>query len=113
MTKSRLALFRFFDHGFGADHDYHAVLGDGVARAVGFGVIADYRAFGQAYVTINDGAANAAAAADIHVIEDDALIELAITIDSHVEAEHGFGDASAGNDGARADNGIERDAHAR
>src|SRR5271156_373946 len=100
MTKSRLALFRFFDHGFGADHDYHAVLGHGVARAVGFGVIADYRAFGQAYVTVNDGAANAAAAANIHVIEDDALVQFAVAIDAHVEAENGFGDTSAGDDGA-------------
>src|SRR5271163_3249296 len=94
------ASFRFFDHGFGADYDYYAVFGDGVTRAVGFGVVADYCAFGQAYVAVNDGAADAAAAADDDVVEDDALIHFAVAIDAHVEAEHGFGDASAGNDGA-------------
>src|SRR5271163_4247034 len=106
------ASFRFFDHGFGADYYYYAVFGDRVTRAVGFGIVADYCAFGQAYVAINYGAADAAAAAYVHVIEDDALIEFAVAIDAHIEPEDGFGDASAGNDGARADNGIERDAHA-
>ncbi len=106
-------LFGFFDHGFGADYYDYAVFGDGIARAVGFRVVADYGAFGQAYVAVNDGAADAATAADVHVIEDDALIQFAVAIDAHVEAENGFGDASAGNDGAGADDGIERDAHAR
>src|SRR5271156_3476994 len=107
------ASFRFFDHGFGADYDYYAVFGDRVTRAVGFGVVADYCAFGQAYVAVNYGAADAAAAADVYVIEDDALIEFAVAVHADVEAENGFGDASARNNRARADDGIERDAHAR
>src|SRR5580692_1603787 len=99
-TAESLGLFGLFDHGFGA-HDYdYAVLGDRVSRAVGFGVVADYGAFWQADVAVNDGAANAAAAADDHVVENDALIHFAVAIDTHVEAENGFGDASAGNDGA-------------
>jgi hypothetical protein len=91
-------LFGFFDHGFWADYYYYAVFGDGVAGSVGFGVVADYCAFGEADVAVNYGAANAAAAADVHVIEHDALIEFAVTVDAHIEAENGFGDASAGND---------------
>src|SRR5271170_150995 len=106
------ALLGFFDHGFGADYYYYAVFCDGVTRAVGFCVVADYCSFGQADVAVDDGAADATAAADIHVIEDDALIELAVTIHAHVEAEDGFGDASARNNRARANDGIERDAHA-
>src|ERR1700733_9811595 len=106
-------LFGFFDHGFGTDYHYYAVFGYRVTGAVGFGVVADYCAFGQTDVAINYGAAYAAAAADDHVIEDDALIHFAVAIDAHVETEHGFGDASAGNDGAGADDGIQCDAHAR
>src|ERR1700691_5496827 len=106
------ALLGFFDHGFWADYYYYAVFCNGVAGAVGFGVVADYCTFGQAYVTVDYGAANAATAAYVHVIEDDTLVEFAVTVDAHSEAENGFGDAAAGNDGAGADDGIERDAHA-
>src|SRR6202167_2015611 len=106
-------LLGLFNHGFGADYYYNAVFGNGVTGAVGFGVVADYCACGQAYVTVNYGAANAAAAADDHMIEDDALVHFAVAIDAHVEAENGFRDASAGNNGARADNGIQSNAHAR
>src|ERR1700723_3800424 len=110
--EARFASLWFFDHGFRAHDDYYAIVGYGVAGAVGFGVIADYGAFGQAYVAVDDGAANAATAAYVDVIEDEALVEFAVTVDAHIEAENGFGDAAAGNDGAGADDGIERDAHA-
>src|SRR5277367_6422882 len=107
------ASFGFFDHGFGADYYYYAVFCDGVSSAVGFCVVADYCSFGQADVAVDDGAADATAAADVDVVEDDALIEFAVAIDAHIEAEDGFGDASARNNRARANDGIERDAHAR
>src|SRR5277367_3395034 len=106
------ASFGFFDHGFGADYYYYAVFCDGVSSAVGFCVVADYCSFGQADVAVDDGAADATAAADVDVVEDDALIEFAVAIDAHVEAEDGFGDASARNNRACADDGIERDTHA-
>src|SRR5277367_1432811 len=106
------ASFGFFDHGFGADYYYYAVFCDGVSSAVGFCVVADYCSFGQADVAVDDGAADATAAADVDVVEDDALIEFAVAIDAHIEAEDGFGDASARNNRARANDGIERDAHA-
>ena len=85
---ARLALFGFFDHGFGANDDHYASFGDGVAGAVGFSVIADDGAFRQAYVAVDDGAANAAAAADVHVVKDDAVVHFAVAIDAHVEAEN-------------------------
>src|SRR5580693_2380146 len=107
------ALLRFFDHGFWADYYHYAVFCNGVAGAVGFGVVADYCTFGQAYVAVDYGAANAATATYVHVIEDDALVEFAIAIDAYIEPEDGFGDAAAGNDGGGAYDGIERDAHAR
>jgi hypothetical protein len=78
------ASFGFFDHGFWADYYYYAVFGYGVTGAVGFGVVADYCAFGQAYVAVNYGAADAAAAAYVHVIEDDALIQVAVAIDADI-----------------------------
>src|SRR5580692_12992591 len=111
--EARFASLWFFDHGFRAHDNYYAIVGYGVAGAVGFGVIADYGAFGQAYVAIDDRAANAAAASDVHVIKDDAGIHIAVAIDAHVEAENRVHYAAAGNDGARANDGIERDAHAR
>src|SRR5580700_652870 len=111
--EARVALFRFFNHGFGADDHHYAIIGYGVAGAVGFGVVADYGAFWQAYMAIDNCAANTAAAPDIHVIEDDAGIEFAVAIYPHVEAEDRMHNAAARNDGARANNGIERDAHSR
>jgi hypothetical protein len=74
------ASFRFFDHGFGADDYDHAVFGYGVAGAVGLGVVADDGAFGEAYVAVNYGAADAAAAAYDYVIEYDALIQFAVAV---------------------------------
>src|SRR5580658_8391837 len=110
--RSVTVLLGFFDHGFGADYYYYSMLCDGVTGAVGFGVVADNRAFGQAYVAVNYGAPDAAAATDVYVIKDDALIEFAVAVYAHGEAEDGLGDAAARNNRAGADDGIERDAHA-
>jgi hypothetical protein len=78
-SKLRLAprearLLRFFEHGFGADDDDHAAFGDGVAGAVGIGIEADDGAFGQVDVAVDDGAADAAAAADAESQTDAELV---------------------------------------
>ena len=54
-----LRRFGFFDEGFLADDDDDAGIGDVEAAAVGFEVVADFGALGEADVAINDGAANA------------------------------------------------------
>jgi len=91
------ALFGFFDHGFWADDDHYAFVGDGVTGAVGFEVVADDGALGEIYVAVDDGVADAAATADVDVIEEDALIDFAVAVHAHIETENGFGDAASGN----------------
>src|ERR1700722_7438991 len=90
-------LFGLFDHGFRADDDDYAFVGDGIFGSVGFEVVADDGASGQVHVAIDDGVANAAFAADVDVIENDAIVDLAVAVDADVEAEDGLGDAAAGN----------------
>src|SRR5271156_887080 len=54
-----------------AGHDGDAAIGDEVAGAVGFGVVADGGAFGQVDVAIDDAAADAAMASHDDVGEQD------------------------------------------
>src|SRR5216683_7540161 len=63
-------------------------------------------------MAVNDGAADARVAADVHVVVDDGIQDIAVTVDADVVADDGFLDATAGDDGASGDDGIERDAHA-
>ena len=63
-------------------------------------------------MAVDDGVADTAAAAHVNVIEEDALVDFAIAVDADVEAEDGFGDAAAGDDGTGADDGVERGAGA-
>src|ERR1700677_3139903 len=115
VARKRVSLgcsFGFFDHGFWPDDYDHAFVGDGILGAVCFHVVADYRACRQVYVTIDDGIANAAFAADIEVIEDDALIDFAVTVDANIEAQDGFGDSASRNNGAGADDGADSRASA-
>ena len=63
--------FGFFDQGFLADDYDYAGVGDVEATLVGFHVVADFGAFGQADVAVDDGAADARVAGDVHVVVDD------------------------------------------
>src|SRR5260370_6396746 len=107
-----LRRFGLFDQGFLADDDHDAGIADVEAAAVSFKVIADLGALGQADVAVDDGAADARVAADIHVVVDDGIRDFAVTVDADVVANHGFLNASAGDDRAAGHNGIEGDAHA-
>src|SRR6266849_3359527 len=71
--RSGLGRFGFFDEGFLADDDDDTGIADVEAAAVGFEVVADFGALGKADVAVDDGAANARVAADIHVIVDDGV----------------------------------------
>src|SRR5438445_12501890 len=70
---SDLRRLRFFDEGFLTDNNDDAGIADVEAAAVGFEVVADLSALGEAHVAVNDGAADARVAADIHVIVDDGI----------------------------------------
>src|SRR5712692_4844101 len=110
--KQTLSGFGLFDEGFLADDDDDAGIADVEAAAVGFEVVADLSALGKADVAINDGAADARVAADVHVVVDDGIQDIAVTVDADVVADDGFLNAAAGDDGASGDDGIESDAHA-
>src|SRR5467141_2384415 len=107
-----LSRFGFFDQGFLADDDDDTGIGDVEAALVGFEVVADLGALGKADVAVNDGAADARVAADVHVVVDDGIQDIAVTVDADVVADDGFLNAAAGDDGASGDDGIESDAHA-
>jgi len=62
--------FGFFDEGFLAHDDDDARIGDVKAAAVGFDVVTDLGALGQADVAVDNGAPNARVAADVHMIVD-------------------------------------------
>src|ERR1700680_155355 len=65
--------FGLFDQGFLADYYDNAGVGDAEAAFVGFHVVAYFGALGQAYMAVDDGAADARMAADVYVIVDDGL----------------------------------------
>src|SRR6267143_321710 len=90
-----LSRFGFFDQGFLADDDDDTGIGDVEAALVGFEVVADLGALGNADVVVDDG-----------------IQDIAVTVDADVVADDGFLNASAGDDGASGDDGIESDAHA-
>src|SRR6267378_2003847 len=101
-----LRRFGFLDQGFLADDDDDAGIADMEAAAVGFEVVADLGALGEADVAIDDSAADARVAADIHVIVNDGIRDFTVTVDADVVADYGFLNAATGDDG------IEGDAHA-
>src|SRR5256885_6674911 len=110
--KRTLRRFGFFDKGFFADDDDDAGVGDVVAALIGFEVVTDFGAFGEADVAINDGAANARVAADADVIVQDGITDFAEAVDAHVVADNGFRNAAAGNDGTCRNDGVHTNAHA-
>src|SRR6202522_326605 len=105
-------LLGFFQHGFRPNYYDDAVFCDGVAGAVGFEVVADYRTFEKIHVAVDDGAADAGVAADDHVIEDYGVVDLTVAIHAHIQAQYVFLYAPAGNYRAGTDYGIKRDAFA-
>src|SRR5437667_259307 len=107
-----LGRFGFFDQGLLADDDDDTGIGDVEAALVGFEVVADLGALGKADVAVDDGAADARVAADVHVVVNDGIQDIAVTVDADVVANDGFLNAAAGDDRASGDDGIESDAHA-
>src|SRR5271170_4149494 len=95
-----------------AGDDGDAAIGDEVARAVGFGVIADGGAFGEMDVAVDDAAADAAMASDGDVGEQDTLIDFGIGVHADVGREDGVLNQASGDDAAIGDDGIEGGAHA-
>src|SRR6266849_3591349 len=110
--KQTLSGFGLFDEGFLADDDDDAGIADVEAAAVGFEVVADLAALGKADVAVDDSAADARVAADVHVLVDDGIGDFAVTVDADVVANDGFLNAPAGDDRTAGDDGIQRDAHA-
>src|SRR5271154_2451617 len=66
-----------------------AALGDEIALAVGLGVEAYGGALGQVHVAVDDGAADAAAASNADVREQNALVDFAVGVHAHVGREDG------------------------
>src|SRR5438105_11030196 len=104
--------FRLFDKGFLANDDDNAGIGDVKAAAVGFEVVANLGAFRKADVAVDDGAANARVAADVHVVVDDGLRDFRVAVDTHIVADDGSLHAAAGDHRAAGDDGIEGHTHA-
>src|SRR5580704_12504151 len=97
-----------FEQGIIAGHDRDSAVGDEVALPVCFGIIADGCAFGDVYVAIDDGLADAAMPAHIHMRKKDAIFNFAVGIYTHIRGEHAVLHRAPGNDTPRGDNGIER-----
>src|SRR5262249_34917721 len=89
-----------------------AGIGDVVAAPVGFEVVADFGVLGKGDVAVDDGAANARVAADVHVIVEDGFADFAETVDANIVAKDGVLDPAAGDDGTARDDGVNGDAHA-
>src|SRR5580765_4682278 len=87
--------FGFLDKGFFAHDDDDAGVGNVIATLVGFEVVTDFGAFGEADMAINDGAANARMASDIDVVVENGIADFAVTVDSDVVADDGLRNASA------------------
>src|SRR5579872_319431 len=103
---------RVFKQRIVARHDGDAAVGDEIAGAVGFGVVADGGAFGQVHIAVDDTAAQAAVAADGYVGKENGRVDFGIGVDAHIGRDHRVLHHTAGNDAAIRDNGIERGAHA-
>src|SRR5215472_3300811 len=88
--------------------DGDAAVGDEITLTVGLGVEAYGGAFRNVDVAVNDGAADAAVAADIDVREQDAGVDLAVGVDAHVGRDHAVAYGAAGDDAAGGDDRIER-----
>src|SRR5260370_14957064 len=107
-----LGRFGFFDEGFLADDDDDAGIGDVEAAAVGFEVVADFSALGEANVAVNDGATNARVASDVYVVVDDGFGDFGIAVDANVVADDGSLHPAAGDYRTAGHDGIEGHAHA-
>src|SRR3974377_490780 len=91
---ARISL-RLFDHGFGANDDDNAAVGNGIAGTIGLLVVADDRALRQLHMAIDDGAADARVTPDIHMIEDDRILYFGIAIDAHIVTNPRFRHSAA------------------
>src|SRR6266853_6372492 len=103
---------RFLDHGLFAHDAYHAGLRDVITLAVGFEIVADFGAFGDRNVAIDNGIANVGMTSDVNMVEQDRVFQLAIAVDPHIVTHHRAFHPAAGNNGTPGHNGVQRHAHA-
>src|SRR5262249_33918753 len=71
----------------GRDHD-DAGVRDRVTAPILLGVVADARAARDEHVTVDDGSSDAGVAPDAHAGHQNALVDVAEAVDSHVRAQH-------------------------
>src|SRR5256885_17149919 len=95
--KRTLRRFGFFDKGFFADDDDDAGVGDVVAALIGFEVITDFGAFGEADVAIDNGAANARGAADAYVVVGGGITDFGEAIEVEIVVDDGILNAAPAN----------------
>src|SRR4029077_15580801 len=88
-----------------------AAVGDKVAGAVGFGVIADGGAFGEMYVAVDNAAADAAVASHSDVREQNGRVDFGIRIHANVRRKDRILDRTSGDDAAIRHDGVERGTH--
>lgn len=67
-----------------ARHDRDAAIGDEVAFAIGFGIVANRRAFRNMHVAIDNGLLDAATASDVDVGEQNAVFDFRVRINPHI-----------------------------
>src|SRR4029077_125434 len=103
---------RVFEQRVVARNNCDSTVGYEVTLAVGFGVVPDGGAFGDVHVAVEDGSADAAAAAYADVREQDAGVYLRVRIHAHVRREYGILDHTSGDDAAIGNDGINRRAGA-
>src|ERR1700737_1875405 len=99
---------RIFEQGIIAGHHGNSAVGDEVALPVGLRIVADGCAFRDVYVAINDGLADATMPPHIYVREENAVVDFAVGIYSHIGGEHAVFHRAPGNDAARRNDGISR-----
>src|SRR5271155_5472122 len=83
-NKSVLLGLGFLDQRFLADHDDDARIGNVEPPLVRFRVVANLGAFRQRDVAVDDGPADSAVAAHVHVVVEDRLGDLAVAVHPHI-----------------------------
>src|SRR5580704_1278060 len=81
-------------------HHSDSAVGDEVALPVGLGIVTDSRPFGDMHVAIDDGLADTAMAAHVHMRKQNAVVDFAVGIDAHIGGEHAVFYRTSGNDAA-------------
>src|SRR3954469_10050930 len=86
--------------------DHHAGIGDSVAPAIFFQVVADQGAARDEHVAVDYRAPDARVTADAHARHQDALLDVRKAVDAHVRTEHAAVNRAARDDAAGRDHRI-------